>query len=71
MILRNPTDKFLAVRIFGTEYTIEPGGKSVDMPEASARYWSEVLHKFLTIEREVKEVDKVKEVKVAKEVTPK
>lgn len=71
MVLRNTTDKFLSVRIFGTEYTIEPGGKSVDMPEASAKYWKEQLHTFLTVDKTTDEVKVLKETKVEKDVKTK
>lgn len=53
MILRNPTDSDLKVKIFGTEYLME-AGKEMRLKDEAAIFWRKNLHQFLEVVEEKK-----------------
>jgi hypothetical protein len=72
MILRNPTEGTIEVKIFGTDYKINPLAR-ITVSDEVGIYWRTQLHGFLEIVTEeekpkpvAKEVVEEKEVKTKK-----
>lgn len=50
MIVKNPTDNDIAVRINGNEYFVPANDEIAGVLAADAKYWQTALHKFLVVE---------------------
>jgi hypothetical protein len=61
MILRNPTESIIEVRIFGTDYKINPLAR-ITVSDEVGTYWRSQLHAFLEVMGDEKKVEPVKEV---------
>lgn len=68
MIVKNPTDKQIEVRIYGENYVLPANGQIDNISEKAAQYWKEHLHEFIVVkdyieaakDKEEKTVEKVK-----------
>jgi hypothetical protein len=58
MILVNPTDNDITVKIEGIEYTA-PANGGVELPEAHAKYWKERLHSFMELAEDAPKEKKI------------
>lgn len=65
MIIKNPINQDLTVKIFGVTYTVPAKGTLSGVTEQVATYWRNRLHNFISIDNETKDTknEKVEEVK--------
>ena len=57
MIVKNPTNNRIEVRIQGVDYVVEANDEIKGVPAAHADYWVSMLHSFLIVEAEKKDAD--------------
>ena len=60
MIVNNPTDKDITVKLKGVTYTVKANDSLSNVPDKQALYWKE-LHNFLTLKETANVVETIPE----------
>lgn len=67
MIVKNPTDKEIAIQYKGVKYSVAANGQA-DVPAEVAEHWKSRVHEFITIESATEPVATVAKAEVVEEI---